>query len=65
MATGKPTIPIIPSNDIYRGGWSAWVLSKTDSMVLTDGNQNLTMDYWACKKAFTAGWQEGLRCLDE
>ena len=56
---------LVMSNDIYREGWSAWVLSKTDKgILLTDGNQNLTKTYWACKKAYTAGWQEGLRCLD-
>ena len=62
MATGKP---IVPSNHLYREGWSEWVLNKTESGVeLTDHIQNLTTDYWDCKKAYTAGWQAGLRCID-
>lgn len=58
---------IVPSNDAYRVGWSEWVRSKTEQGIgidLTDYKQNLTADYWACKKAFTAGWREGQRCLD-
>jgi hypothetical protein len=57
---------LVPSNNAYREGWSKWVLCKTEERIyLTDHMQNLTADYWACKKAFTAGWHEGQRCIDE
>lgn len=56
---------IVPSNDAYRVGWSDWVLDKSaQGLSLTDHDQNLTPDYWDCKKAYTAGWREGQRCLD-
>lgn len=55
---------IVPNNNAYREGWSDWVLDKQRNIHLTDQDQNLTADYWACKKAFTAGWREGQRCLD-
>ena len=52
-------------NDIYRQGWSKWVLDRHKKGIhLTDYQQNLSKDYWDCKKAYTAGWREGHRCLD-